>query len=392
MKKQVQVTRNSQFGKHKASRLAFLRPVRMMYYFCIIAGLYLLSFVVFGACSSGPLRVDPLQKPVLTRKVDQHFELARRYAPWIFHASHKTKGRQDIPTRVDFDGDMRGDNNWEHFPLYELIPTVYYACLESETHYFLTYHLFHPRDWSFFDFGIHTTHENDGENLQVVVEKSSGEVVLLVTQAHFKAFAYALQSSNIGGGAQGLRGDFLLMNEEGELDSQGKHVCVFVEEGGHGIYSASDECAKLDLVPGSKLVFEDYGFVLHPASEGEEVGEPVLGTSGKAFGYKLESSLESFWKPFLQGVLVGEGKLLDGAVRYQDERNLLMLPRYYEANRFSGPLGPDRGISPFAFDFSFCEGQVGWLFFDPAKRYSETLEIAGPWSFVYQDYSFHVLP
>ena len=86
---------------------------------------------------------------------DEHLELARTYAPWIFHAVHPTKGRQDFLAPIDFDGDLNGENNWESFPHYELIPTVYYACVESATHRFLTYHLFHPRDWTSFDIGLH---------------------------------------------------------------------------------------------------------------------------------------------------------------------------------------------------------------------------------------------
>ena len=64
------------------------------------------------------------------------------------------------------------------------------------------------------------------------------------------------------------------------------------------------------------------------------------------------------------------------------------MPRFYEADRFSGPLGPDKGISPFAVDYDFGEGEVGALLFDPAWRYAETLRIEGEWSREYVDYPF----
>jgi hypothetical protein len=74
--------------------------------------------------------------------------VAARYAPFVYHATHPRLGRQDVPTNIDFDGDLVGRNNWEHFDRYRLLPTVYYAVVATETHLFLSYHLFHPRDWS----------------------------------------------------------------------------------------------------------------------------------------------------------------------------------------------------------------------------------------------------
>ena len=148
-----------------------------------------------------PLRVDPLRTVGIPPVVDERVELAKLYAPWIYHAVHPTKGRQDLPTRIDFDGNLRGADNWESFPFYELPPTVYYAVVETETHWFLTYHLFHPRDWEHVRLGLHRTHENDGENLQVVVDKRSEHVVLLFTQAHFAGGVYANPGSPFSAGS-----------------------------------------------------------------------------------------------------------------------------------------------------------------------------------------------
>ena len=75
--------------------------------------------------------------------------------------------------------------------------TVYYAVVETETHWFLTYHFYHAADYTrcpvgLLPFGME--HENDGENLQVVVDRESGRVVLLSNSLHPAGrFAYTMR-------------------------------------------------------------------------------------------------------------------------------------------------------------------------------------------------------
>src|SRR5205814_6630241 len=72
-------------------------------------------------------------------------EIAAVFAP-IFYQALGDKPRSDYITNFDFDGDWRGDNNWEHtddknFPLRGY---VYYSVSETQTHFFLHYAVFHP--------------------------------------------------------------------------------------------------------------------------------------------------------------------------------------------------------------------------------------------------------
>ncbi len=341
------------------------------------------------ACSS-PLRQDPLVRATRAPEVDSDLELARAFAPWILHAVHPRRGRQDIPAAVDFDGDQDGENDWEHLPRFELVPTVYYACLASETHWFLTYHVHHPRDWSLFEVGLHLTHEGDGENLQVVVDRATGSVVLLFAQAHYRGRAYAAPGSGFAARTERLAGGLLLVDDEGRVAPDGRHAVVYVQSGGHGIYGALDRCAPVATEDG-RLRAAGNGIALRPARAGEEVGEPTLqelaGFAAEA-PYRLESTTRRLWPLLRDGTLVGEGRLLDGTVPYADERVSVELPRYYEADRFSGPFGPDRGISPFAVDFDFEAPTLGSLFFDPARRWAEVLHVPTPWSLEWIDYPF----
>ncbi len=336
------------------------------------------------------LRIEDAKRTERPLVVDEHVELARRYAPWIWHETHPTLGRQDVPARVDFDGDLRGDDNWDDFPFYALEPTVYYAVLETETHWFLTYHLFHPRDWAPVRLGLNDTHENDGENLQVVVSKESGLPVLLFTQAHFEGEAYARPDGGFADGDEELRGTFWTVGDDGCARDAGTHVAVFVESQGHGIYGMGPPRDGAAFAPdGCDATFACHGLVYRPARPGEAVHEPLaFDVAHEPIPYALESTVAKLWPGVRDGTLVGAGGLLDGTVRYEDERVSVDVPRYYEADRFSGPFGSDRGISPFAVDFGFDEGELGALFFDPARRYADVLAVPEPWSRSYVSYPF----
>lgn len=320
--------------------------------------------------------------------VDSLAGLAHRYAPFVYHATDPKGGRQDVPSNVDFDGDLVGANNWEHFERYRLRPTLYYTVVSTRTHHFLSYHVFHPRDWSRLPLWLNDTHENDGENLQVVVRRRDGRVVLLWTQAHFRSRVYAVPGGGFSNGATRLRAPPLLVDEAGRPDSLGRHAAVFVEAYGHGIYGAHDRPEDVRIGADGTAFFErGSGLVLRPAQEGEAVEEPTRFDRGAA-PYVLESLPGKLWPLLQDGRLSGDGRLLDGAVPYHGPRGVVAVPRYYDADRFSGPLGNDRGISPFALDFGFRKGTLGALLFDPARRYPERLTVAGDWSRDYLHYPF----
>jgi hypothetical protein len=343
--------------------------------------------VLLNIQCAAPLTLPPLGATDRPLVVDGQLELARRYAPFVYHALDAERGRQDLPTRVDFDGDLRGDNNWEQMPRFELPPTLYYAALSTGTHHFITYHLFHPRDWASFDVGLHLTHENDGENLQVVVERATGQVVLLFTQAHYCGGVYVSPQGPWAAGSEPIRGPLLLVDDDGRPDATGTHAAVFVETEGHGIYGATDDDSDVRVQPDGRADFLGQGLTFRPAREGEPVREPALDAVASV-PYQLESITAKLWPGLRDGSLLGEDGLFDGALRYRGPQIDVGVPRYYEGDRFSGPFGADRGIAPFAVDFAFGEGEVGALFFDPARRYAECLGVPSPWSLDYEGYPF----
>ena len=361
---------------------------RRLKYFGWAASIALLALVVSNAHQLSEARAPEFENRGSGPATESLTPIVERYAPFIYHETDRRGGRQDVISNYDFDGDLVGNNNWDNFPKFQLKPTVYYAALETETHYFISYHLFHPKDWNNFTFWLNDTHENDGENFQVVVRKSDNRPVLLWTQAHYKSRVYTRAGSSIESASTKIAGEFQAVDSSGVPTDAGEHAAVFVESEGHGIYGTMDSTSDVSLKDDGSYSFKGKsGLLFRPARVDEQVREPEQ-TSAGAVAYQLDSITVKLWPLLRDGKLTGDGRLLDGSYLYQDELVEIEVPRFYDANRFSGPFGSDRGISPFALDFSFNRGTLGALFFNPARAYSERLKITDSWSRQYINYPF----
>jgi hypothetical protein len=220
-------------------------------------------------------------------------EIAAAFAP-IFYQALGDKPRSDYITNFDFDGDWRGDNNWEHtddrnFPLRAYI---YYAVSETQTHFFIHYAVFHPRDYKggerkglilsdiiregtrpgkghdptggwIKEAGV--AHENDMEGALIVVAKNGkdptgAQVVFLETFHHndFTPFVPGQATEK----ADSFRTD-------------GQRVLLYVQPKGHGIeaYSGDEkQTAKKNFV-----IYEFAGKAEDPDKQNEgSVGYDLL--------------------------------------------------------------------------------------------------------------------
>jgi len=217
--------------------------------FCAAGGL--------SAQSSTPREIEPA--PPISQLLEHDREVAARFAP-IFYQALGDKPRSDYITNFDFDGDWRGDNNWEHtddkqFPLRGFI---YYAVSETQTHYFIHCAVFHPRDYKggerkglilseiiregvkrsgdndptglMAEAGV--AHENDMEGVLVVVAKNGGDIkrartVFVETFRHDDFSPYLA-------GDQAPKGF-------GVFTTDGQHALLYVEPKGHGIEAYSGD-------------------------------------------------------------------------------------------------------------------------------------------------------
>lgn len=137
---------------------------------------------------------------------DAHALVAARWAPVIFQDVDEAdgdNGKRDYILKLDFDGDSVLTNNWENLDNagIDLSANVYYAVVETETHYYLSYYFYHPRDWGLLKKAAENSpstrpsaaspaaiyHEHDLEGMTLVARKPASQlsdIVAMYTQAH----------------------------------------------------------------------------------------------------------------------------------------------------------------------------------------------------------------
>ena len=169
------------------------------------------------------------------------FQIAEKYAPNFFQdvdttdgwCSNQSKtGASDWITAVDYDGDWNTKNNWENMVSGrnkgQLIPYIYHYVTYTETHFFILYSVYHPRDWTDIPFLCSLDkHENDMEAVLITAERNSdggyGDIINAQTIWHTETRDY---------------------NANEMLYTNNKKPKMFIEAKGHGIRAfegSSDE-------------------------------------------------------------------------------------------------------------------------------------------------------
>jgi hypothetical protein len=307
-------------------------------------------------------------------------EIAAAYAP-IFYQGLDDKPRSDYITNFNFDGDWRGDNNWEHADdkKFALQAYIYYAVAETATHFFIHYAVFHPRDYKggelrgailsglmregarrggkYDPTGLaeetSLAHENDMEGCLVVVAKngandSAGRVEFVETLAHNKFFKYVV-------GPESPKGFETVRLE-------GRQVLLYIEPKGHGIEAFADQ--KIDAKK-----FLTYKFTGRAEDPTQQQGEVV--------GYDLVT-LDVLWNKAKPANANLQGNETYGAfhkfgiwkISLAQAKNRVISRQFNLGSRGTAFLGKFGGINmarpPWAwFDRSNRE-QLGQWFFDPA--------------------------
>ena len=249
--------------------------------------------------------------PVSYSGAEQDLQIAARFAP-VFRQALGPSPRYDYITRFDFDGDWRGDNNWSSAAddSHPLTASVYFNVSETETHYFVHYATFHPRDYKggnirgvvlseilregaerhgdYDPTGLSQAavlaHENDMEGALVVVEKATGlfgstRVVYVETLAHNQFLQYPVDRRYFGGRSDGVRVD-------------DEHPVLYIEPKGHGVEAYQGESQLRDSE--GVLIYRYTGDAEEPsgARQSDDGTEEV--------GYDLISLSETLW-PFARG-------------------------------------------------------------------------------------------
>ena len=173
---------------------------------------------------------------------DPYRRLAEHYAPFIAQETW-FQPKSDYLARFDSDGDWRGDNNWDSAEAGSSQAYVYYAAMETETHWFLVYNFFHPRDYSDKCVGG-SCHENDNEGLILTIEKDGspvGRLQTMETLAHNNIYSYRADR-RVKNNAHNIDGDIELYERS--------HPVIFIESGGHGVYGSVGSHSRYSLRSG----------------------------------------------------------------------------------------------------------------------------------------------
>lgn len=169
---------------------------------------------------------------------DPYRRLVEHHSPFIAQETW-FEPKFDYLARFDLDGDWKGDNNWDNAYRGSSQAYVYYAVMETRTHWFLIYNMFHPRDYS--DKCVAgTCHENDNEGLILTVRKdgsSFGALQTMETLAHNNIYSYRADR-RVGNNVHGI---------DGRIERVDSHPVVFVESGGHGVYGSDGSQSRYDV-------------------------------------------------------------------------------------------------------------------------------------------------
>ncbi|MBI3696044.1 MAG: hypothetical protein HY238_14535 [Acidobacteria bacterium] len=163
---------------------------------------------------------------------DVYRDLAEHYAPLVAQETW-FEPKADFLARLDYDGDWRGDNNWDSLLTGSSQAYVYYAAMETATHYFLVYDFYHPRRYSDHCTGS-ACHENDSGGLVLTIRKDGtkyGRPQVMQTLAQNNIYSYT-SDSRIHDGVHQINGELRMWKES--------HPVVFIESGGHGVFGAAD--------------------------------------------------------------------------------------------------------------------------------------------------------
>ena len=269
---------------------------------------------------AAPPEVDAVE--VTYSRAERDYEIAARFAP-VLRQALGSSPRYDYITRFDFDGDWRGDNNWDNVAddRHALPAVVYFNVSETTTHFFIHYAVFHPRDYKggnvrgvllseilregaarhgdYDPTGLAQeavlAHENDMEGALVVAAKARSDlegvrVVYVETLAHNQFLKYEVTRS--------------VFEPFGGLDSvrvEDEHPVLYIEPKGHGI----------DAYRGGTQLEDVEGFITYRYGGEVQVATATGGEQG--VGYDLISLADTLWPMAQQG----ENATYGGAFDYR---------------------------------------------------------------------------
>jgi hypothetical protein len=304
---------------------------------------------------------------------DPYRLLAQHYAPFVAQETW-FQPKSDYLARFDLDGDWRGDNNWANAGTGASQAYVYYAAVETQTHWFLIYNFFHPRDYSD-KCVVGTCHENDNEGLILTVEKDDsqyGRLLSMETLAHNNIYSHRADS-RVRAGVHNLDGDVEFY--------EGSHPVVFIESGGHGVLGSAASHSlytqrAADFSGGTGVTYVYKGRAEKPKHANDRM-----------VGYELLPIYDHWWLPSVDGSDRGR-QMFDAYYQYAPYGGRPTPGQRQIAGSFLGRMHGANKAKPFWgwHDNRTSKREVvapGQWGLDPAYSVNQNLRMPQPFSLEY---------
>jgi hypothetical protein len=260
------------------------------------AGKYHVEISLAGQKAKAEIEVNPsfpsrrppekISFPPEPANRDPYFPLVEHYTPFIDQETWFTP-KADYLTRFDYDGDWEGNNNWDSLDTGTSQAYVHYAVMETQTHWFLIYNFFHPRDYSD-RCVVGTCHENDNEGIILTVAKDGspfGRLQVMETLAHDNIYDFCA-NPRIRRGVHDIDGEVKFLDES--------HPIIFIESGGHGVYGSTSGRARVknqtEFTAGTGVTYRYKG-----------VAERPKHANDRNVGYALLPIYTQWWERSMEG-------------------------------------------------------------------------------------------
>lgn len=235
--------------------------------------------------------------------------LAELFAPVIYQETRMSNVsglRSDIPTRVDFDGNMDADDNKANgLQASTNLPAhVYYSVVSTETHHFIQYFLYYVAR-RYGHAGGATFNEHDFTGMVVVVDRETLEVDLIEgvhnsqSSAQTRALTYRPSGSSATGRGSNNENKILDI-ERSDLEGE-THFPLYVPSGDHAACfwnRRTDNLFFPDSCPGNPGEFVGgLGIILRHGTQAQTYLDAVdSDTAGVVeMTYTLLPFVEPFW-------------------------------------------------------------------------------------------------
>ncbi|NDI35906.1 hypothetical protein [Chengkuizengella sediminis] len=234
-----------------------------------------------------PQKVSAFPNDITSAEGISYQQLLEHWSPRVYHDVNPNYDvKADFITRFDLDGDWISTNQWETVDNEPLEAYVYTSVSETETHYFLGYSFYHPRDdgpdWGIFG---NEAHENDLEGIMLGIKKNGeyGEFLGMNTVRHSDFYQYT--NSSITEGFETIDGTVQLY--------EGSHPEIFISSNGQYTLNTNPHGHDIQAYTGDVNVGNDA--IIYEYTGQAEIPTEVSPAYEHVYGYDF-LSLDELWE------------------------------------------------------------------------------------------------